>query len=146
MKNSGYTYVPPGVRIHSGHVYLIAPAKPRKSWAEGIGTLQFKIGVSKSIDGVYKRLKDLSTGNWIQLTIATISPEVIHPFNVELFLHDNYSKNKIRGEWFKLSYAEYQYIIALLEREPDAFDSMRDRGAAIREWGHDPCRGIEFNM
>ena len=80
------------------------------------------------------------------MTIATISPEVIHPFNVELFLHDNYSKNKIRGEWFKLSYAEYQYILALLEREPDAFDTMRDRGAAIREWGHDPTRGIEFNM
>ena len=137
MEKSDY-YLPTGVRIHSGHVYLIAPVKPRKGWSKGVGTHPFKIGVSKSIKGVNNRLKDLNAGNWVELTVANISPEVIHPFNVELFLHTNYSKNKVRGEWFKLSYAEYEYIVDLLDKEPDeGFTAMRDRGAFIREWGHD---------
>jgi hypothetical protein len=128
-------YLPPGVRIHSGHVYLIAPVKPRKGWTDGVGKHEFKIGVSKSIKGVYNRLKDLNTGNWVELTVANISPEVVHPYLVELFLHANYAKRKIRGEWFKLSYAEYQYIVDLLDKEPDAFDSMRERGKFIKEHG-----------
>lgn len=139
MEKSDY-YLPTGVRIHSGHVYLIAPVKPRKGWTDGVGTHIFKIGVSKSIKGVNNRLKDLNTGNWVELTVANISPKILHPFNVELFLHTNYSKNKIRGEWYKLSYEEYQYIVDQLDEEQNQtkFGSMRERGSFIREYGYDP--------
>ena len=135
-KKTDYHYLPPGLRAVRGHVYLIAPTKPRKGWTDGVGSHTFKIGVSKNVKGVYNRLGDLNTGNWVELTVVNISPEILHPYNVELFLHTNYTKNKIRGEWFKLSYAEYQYIVDLLDKEPDAkIDTMRDRGAHIRDWG-----------
>ena len=124
-----------GSRLTTGHVYLIAPVKPKKNWVNGIGTVPFKIGVSKSIKGVYKRLNNLSTGNWEHLVVANISPEIFRPYDVELYLHKNYSKRNIKGEWFKLSYAEYQYIVDALNREPDEFEPMSGRGEHIREWG-----------
>ena len=122
----------------AGHVYLIAPIKPRKGWTNGIGKWPFKIGVSKSVKGVHKRLGALSTGNWMELNVVNISPQIFQPYDVELFLHYNYSKKKIKGEWFNLSYDEFNYIVDLLEKEPDEyFDSMRNSGAFIRDWGHD---------
>ena len=125
-----------GWRLPVGHVYLIAPLKNPKGWVKGRGTMPFKIGVSKSIEGVQDRLKALKAGNWVELGIADISPEIIHPYDVELFLHKNYSKRKIRGEWFKLSCAEYKYILDLLDQEPNAsFNAMRHGGKHIREWG-----------
>jgi len=129
-----------GWRLPVGHVYLIAPLKNRnvKGWVKGRGTIPFKIGVSKSIEGVQDRLKALKAGNWVELGIADISPEIIHPYDVELFLHKNYSKRKIRGEWFKLSCAEYKYILDLLDREPnESFNAMRHSGQHIRDWGDD---------
>ena len=117
-----------------GHVYLITPEKLRKGWVKGKGTMPFKIGVSKSVNGVQDRLNALNTGNWVELTIANISPEIFQPYDVELCLHENYSKKKIRGEWFKLSYAEYECIVDLLDQEPDESE-LRYRGAHIREWG-----------
>jgi len=121
--------------INVGHVYLIAPDKPRKGWVKGKGVIPIKIGVSKSINGVYNRLRDLSVGNWINMDIAYISPEIFQPYNVELYLHECYSKKKIRSEWFNLSYAEYLHIRDLLNREPDEQDPMRDYGEHIKEWG-----------
>ena len=120
-----------------GHVYLIT-SQPRKGWAKGNGAWPFKIGVSNSNNGVGKRLATLNTGNWLQLGIAYISPKIAQPYDVELYLHKNYSKRKIKGEWFNLSHAEVNYIIDLLDKEPDEkFESMRERGAHIREWGDD---------
>jgi len=119
-----------------GHVYLIGPIKPHKDWTSGTGTWPFKIGVSKSNKGVAKRLSTLNTGNWVQLGIEYISPQIPEPYDVELYLHKNYSKRKIKGEWFELSYAEVNYIKDLLDKEADeTIDSMRERGAHIREWG-----------
>ena len=120
----------------TGHVYLITPMKAPKAWTKGIEKWPFKIGVSKSVKGVYKRLGALSTGNWIELTVANISPQIFLPYDVELFLHNNYSKNKIKGEWFNLSYDEFYYIVDLLEKEPDE-ESMRHYGAFMKEWGYD---------
>ena len=125
-----------GWRLPVGHVYLIAPLKNPKGWVKGRGTMPFKIGVSKSIEGVQDRLKALKTGNWVELSIADISPEIIHPYDVELYLHECYSKKKIRGEWFKLSCDEYRYILDLLDLEPNAsFNAMRHGGKHIRDWG-----------
>jgi len=125
-----------GQREATGHVYLIAPLNPHKDWIKGIGTWPFKIGVSKTIRGIEKRLSNLSTGNWVDLKIVTLSSKIIHPYDVELYLHTNYSNKKIRGEWFNLSYDEFNYIEDLLENEPLAkFSSMRDAGKFIREWG-----------
>lgn len=120
----------------TGHVYLIAPLKNRnvKGWVKGRGTIPFKIGVSKSIEGVQDRLKALNAGNWVELGIADISPELFQPYHAELYLHGCYSKKKIRGEWFKLSCAEYKYILDLIEQEPKSRE-MQERGAIMREWG-----------
>ena len=120
----------------TGHVYLISPLKnPNvKSWIKGRGTIPFKIGVSKSIEGVQDRLKALKAGNWVELSIVDISPELFRPYDAELYLHENYSKKKIRGEWFKLSCAEYKYILDLMEQEPKSRE-MQELGAHIREWG-----------
>ena len=120
----------------TGHVYLIAPLKNRnvKGWVKGRGTIPFKIGVSKSIEGVQDRLKALNAGNWVKLGIADISPELFQPYHAELYLHGCYSKKKIRGEWFKLSCAEYKYILDLMEQEPKSRE-MQERGAIMREWG-----------
>ena len=120
----------------TGHVYLISPLKNRnvKSWIKGRGTIPFKIGVSKSIEGVQDRLKALNAGNWVELGIADISPELFQPYHAELYLHGCYSKKKIRGEWFKLSCAEYKYILDLMEQEPKSRE-MQELGAHIREWG-----------
>ena len=120
----------------TGHVYLIAPLKNRnvKGWVKGRGTIPFKIGVSKSIDGVQDRLKALNAGNWVELGIADISPELFQPYHAELYLHGCYSKKKIRGEWFKLSCAEYKYILDLMKQEPKSRE-MQERGAFMREWG-----------
>lgn len=117
-----------------GHVYLIAPKKLRKDWVKGKGTMPFKIGVSKSIEGVKDRLKALNAGNWVELNIVNISPEFFQPYHAELYLHGCYSKKKIRGEWFKLSYAEYRYIHNLMEQEPKSRE-MQERGIIMREWG-----------
>ena len=125
-----------GWRLPVGHVYLIAPLKNPKGWVKGRGTMPFKIGVSKSIDGVQDRLKALKAGNWVELSIVDISPELFQPYDAELYLHENYSKKKIRGEWFKLSCAEYRYILDLLDQEPNAsFNAMRHGGKHIRDWG-----------
>ena len=120
----------------TGHVYLISPLKnPNvKSWIKGRGTIPFKIGVSKSIEGVQDRLKALNAGNWVELGIADISPELFQPYHAELYLHGCYSKKKIRGEWFKLSCAEYKYILDLMDQEPKSRE-MQERGAIMREWG-----------
>ena len=120
----------------TGHVHLIAPLKNRnvKGWVKGRGTIPFKIGVSKSIEGVQDRLKALNAGNWVELGIADISPELFQPYHAELYLHGCYSKKKIRGEWFKLSCAEYKYILDLIEQEPKSRE-MQERGAIMREWG-----------
>ena len=120
----------------TGHVYLIAPLKNRnvKGWVKGRGTIPFKIGVSKSIEGVQDRLKALNAGNWVELGIADISPELFQPYHAELYLHGCYSKKKIRGEWFKLSCAEYDYILDLMEQEPKSRE-MQERGKIMRDWG-----------
>ena len=117
-----------------GHVYLIAPKKLRKGWVKGKGTMPFKIGVSKSIEGVKDRLKALNAGNWVELNIVNISPEFFQPYHAELYLHGCYSKKKIRGEWFKLSYAEYRYVYNLLEQEPKSRE-MQECGKIMRDWG-----------
>ena len=117
-----------------GHVYLIAPLKNPKGWVKGRGTMPFKIGVSKSIEGVEDRLKALKAGNWVELSIVDISSELFYPYDAELYLHGCYSKKKIRGEWFKLSSAEYSYIYNLLEQEPKSRE-MQERGKIMRDWG-----------
>ena len=119
-------------RLSRGHVYLIAPLSPHKGWNKGKGKWPFKIGVSKSEAGVSNRLKDLSSGNWMKLDIEYISPEIRWPFNVEWFLHTMYSKNKLRGEWFDLTLDNVNYIIHLLNKEPNESKSF-----SMASWGYD---------
>lgn len=132
-----------GERLDSGYVYLISPAKPRRGWVKGNGVWPFKIGVSKSINGVSNRLKDLSSGNWLKLEIANISPEVSEPYNVEWCLHTRYFLHRIRGEWFDLSFDDFNDIRTLLVNEPNchAGYSLADLGRNddalfIREYWH----------
>jgi hypothetical protein len=121
-------------RLSRGHVYLIAPLSPHKGWNKGKGKWPFKIGVSKSEAGVSNRLKDLSSGNWMKLDIEYISPQISQPYNVEWFLHTRYSKNKLRGEWYGLSFDEVNYIVHLLDKEQDNSNSMASWGYCDDPW------------
>ena len=64
----------------------------------------------------------------MQLDIEYISPQISQPYNVEWFLHTRYSQNKLRGEWFGLSFDEVNYIVHLLDKEPDNSNSMASWG------------------
>ncbi len=121
-------------RLSRGHVYLISPVGFHKGWNKGKGKWPFKIGVSKSEAGVSNRLKDLSSGNWMKLDIECISPQISQPYNVEWFLHTRYSQNKLRGEWFGLSFDEVNYIVHLLDKEPDNSNSMASWGRSGDSW------------
>lgn len=116
------------MRLAKGHVYLIAPEGTPKNWRNGKGKLPVKIGVSKSENGVYNRLKDLSSGNWEKLVVDYISPEISQPYNVEWFLHTRLAKCKLRGEWFDLSLVDYKDIIRLLDKEPNVSNTMGNWG------------------
>ena len=105
------------LRLNSGHVYLIRPAEPPKNWFRGIGKCPIKIGVSKDINGVSQRLKALSSGNWMQLCVEKISPKILEPFNVEWFLHQKYSSERIKGEWYNLTMDEVRLIRKQLKEE-----------------------------
>jgi hypothetical protein len=134
MSEGGYCGLNRAERLSRGHVYLIAPLSPHKGWNKGKGKWPFKIGVSKSEAGVSNRLKDLSSGNWMKLDIEYISPQISQPYNVEWFLHTRYSKNKLRGEWFDLTFDEVNYIIHLLDKEPDNSNSMASWGYGDDPW------------
>lgn len=116
------------MRLAKGHVYLIAPSGAPKKWKNGKGKWPMKIGVSKSWEGVFNRLKDLSSGNWMKLAVYEISPEICEPYNVERFLHNLFAKNKLRGEWFDLSYADFENISRWFENEPTTTNPMSDWG------------------
>jgi len=59
----------------------------------------YKIGVSKTVK---KRLKTLQTANSNKLSIVKTF-QTKHNRKVETALHKYFRKNKVRGEWFKLS-------------------------------------------
>jgi len=101
-----------------GYVYLIRPVLGKNSkWFNDEEVCQFKIGVSKSKDGVKSRLKSLSTGNWRKLCIESISPKLLEPYNVEYVLHTKLYKRKIRGEWFEMTLSECKHLKKMLFEE-----------------------------
>lgn len=66
----------------------------------------FKIGVASDIAS---RLAQLSTGNPFPLTVQCVYKfENADP--VERALHQRYKDNRVRGEWFELSYEDQQNI------------------------------------
>lgn len=105
------------LRLNSGRVYLIQPDNPPKGWNDGIGKCPIKIGVSKDIKGIRKRLTALGSGNWMELRINTYSDEILEPFNVEWFLHQKYSSERIKGEWYNLTKDEVRLIRKQLKEE-----------------------------
>lgn len=105
------------LRLNSGRVYLIQPDNPPKGWNDGIGKCPIKIGVSKDIKGIRKRLTALGSGNWMELRINTYSDEILEPFNVEWFLHQKYSSERIKGEWYNLTMDEVRLIRKQLKEE-----------------------------
>jgi len=107
-----------GLRLNSGHVYLIRPVNPPKGWFNGVGECPIKIGVSKDSNGVAGRLKALSSGNWMQLCVEKISPVILEPFNIEWLLHEEYRSKKIKGEWYNLTIDEVRIIKKQLTEEP----------------------------
>ena len=105
----------------SGYVYLIRPILEKKSnWFKGKELCPVKIGVSRdNKKGVESRLQSLNAGNWNKLRVEMISPKLSEPFNVEYCLHQNLKRQKIRGEWFKLSLNEVKEIREQLKMEPE---------------------------
>ncbi len=65
-------------------------------------TGMYKVGVSKHPK---KRIKQLQTGNSEDLTLIHSFPSD-YPHKVETSLHNGYSPNKKRGEWFTLGLEE----------------------------------------
>lgn len=78
----------------TGFVYLLG------DWEK---ECSYKIGVTTG--KIENRIKKLQTGNSGEIYIIDYF-ESQHPFFVEKWLHKHFIKNKISGEWYKLSVDE----------------------------------------
>ena len=80
----------------------------------------YKIGVSQNI---HKRRKKLQTGNPEDLiVIKTFKSK--NPFKLEKMLHMCYSKNRVNGEWFKLSMEEVKDFLQVCQKYEDTVDLL----------------------
>jgi hypothetical protein len=73
------------------------------------GTYPYKIGLSKS--GVKQRIDSMQTSHWATLKVFFESSAIPQVETVEKLLHKKYSKKRIRGEWFRLTKRDINYII-----------------------------------
>lgn len=58
---------------------------------------RLKIGVTNNIE---QRLQSLTTGNPDPILVEYIEPRY-NPHKAEKYLHNSFSKYKVRGEWFE---------------------------------------------
>ena len=59
----------------------------------------YKIGVSKDVE---KRIKQLQTGNYEQITLVH-KFKSNYPYKIESILHGMYKFKRIEGEWYDMS-------------------------------------------
>ena len=76
-----------------GYVYLIKSSVTDK----------FKIGITKQ--NINKRLKSLQTGNSEKLELIYYYESDFYT-KIEKTLHNQFSHNRLEGEWFNLSFEE----------------------------------------
>lgn len=74
-------------------------------------TKNYKIGKTKN--NADRRLKQLQTGNEIELKIVRCI-EYENP-EIEKYLHEYFQDRRLHGEWFKVSIEEIDYVIALIK-------------------------------
>jgi hypothetical protein len=83
----------------------------------------YKIGVATG--SVEKRVKGLQTGNAGEIHICK-KFETDKPFLLEKFLHIQYGKDNVRGEWFELSDDDAMRFIELCETGMGILDVLKD--------------------
>lgn len=72
----------------------------------------FKIGITRG--SVKNRIKQLSTGNPINITIVS-TYESDKASKVESVLHNTFKSKKVKGEWFKLEDDDIKKFTSLCE-------------------------------
>ena len=63
-----------------------------------------KIGQSSDLDGAFERLKSCQTGNPRELSIVGVTNLL------EKELHERFSNDHVRGEWFSVSHELLRFI------------------------------------
>lgn len=71
----------------------------------------YKIGIAFDVD---KRLSQMQTGCPYRLYAVSVH-YVNNPLDAELMLHSYFFKKKVRGEWFRLSDTDLEFISEVME-------------------------------
>jgi len=70
-----------------------------------------KIGVSNNVD---KRISQLQTGSWAELSVEYRSMVCSNSFDIESTVHEKLRSKRVRGEWYDVSISD---AISLIESE-----------------------------
>ena len=70
-----------------------------------------KIGVSSNVD---KRISQLQTGSWAELSVEYKSMVCSNSFDIESNIHEKLKDKRVRGEWYDVSMSD---AISLVESE-----------------------------
>jgi Rha family phage regulatory protein len=70
-----------------------------------------KVGVSSNVD---KRIKQLQTGSWAELSVEYRSMVCSNSFDIESTVHEKLRSKRVRGEWYDVSISD---AISLIESE-----------------------------
>ena len=101
LSRSGKTHHDKG---KTGTLYIIAEKNNKNN--------PYKIGITVG-SNVITRLSALQTSHWIDLEIYYTSPLLNHVDRVEKFIHNLYSKKRVRGEWFNIDHNDIENIKSL---------------------------------
>lgn len=81
----------------------------------------YKIGVSKDVE---KRIKQLQTGNYEQITLVH-KFKSNYPYKIESILHGMYKFKRIEGEWYDMSAKEEENFIGQCEMYERNFSTLK---------------------
>ena len=107
-----------------GEIYFIR----ERDRIDGGSSSYVKIGmVNKVTRNSQERLSDHQTGNPRDLELHHVT-QTPGPFRIERFLHQQFSPNRVRSEWFRLSDEELALAIQTAERlVEEAFIYLRNK-------------------
>lgn len=99
------------ININPKYVYLL-------QCTEDDGTIRYKIGVSKNVK---KRIKQLQTGNVYDIVLLE-SFYSNYATRIESNLHNLYSHQKNKREWFDLNKEQVESFQNICEKYEKSFD------------------------
>ena len=75
-----------------------------------------KIGITRGTTSE-KRMTALQTSHWLDLKIIYQTPVVSNIELLERELHKRFSKERVKGEWFRLSPKKIQFLVSELQEK-----------------------------